>query len=202
MECLTSVLRLSSKYLIDHIRTFALEVLVETFPDTLDTFEEGILDSSDVIKVIKVAYAINEAILLPAAFYALSRFPTSEILDHDLPPHILATYCLGKGRLATKLAIFIDDLVDDKFSEDCDDRTCRKARQSLAANAQRMLREPLNILGSQPLGILEDLRISNDVCCECRPLLKVALYQERHEIWNSLPKTFGFGSWDTLREHR
>ncbi|KII85914.1 hypothetical protein PLICRDRAFT_144628 [Plicaturopsis crispa FD-325 SS-3] len=94
----SGILRLSSKYLVDNLRAKALAHISIAWPDTLKGWDtrEDVARVHDVsgctphrypspIDVINLAHEVNAPSLLPAAFYDLSRYTFSQILESHLP---------------------------------------------------------------------------------------------------------------------
>ncbi|KAL0568368.1 hypothetical protein V5O48_013614 [Marasmius crinis-equi] len=94
----SGILRLSTKYIIEHLREKALAHLSIAWPTTLKSWdaredaarifemESGTYSGHfypSPIAVINLARQINAPSLLPAAFYDLSRYPFSQIFDPD-----------------------------------------------------------------------------------------------------------------------
>jgi len=192
---------MSSKYLIDAIRTSALQGLRRAYPEELCRFDSGVKARAPlghVITVIKVAYEINEKILLPSAFYTLSCFSTSLIRDFDLPPPILAIHRRGKNELAWNLAVAIGTI--QRYCSRA--HQCKHAQGFLTDHANRILSHN-NMEEVNPLEILMDIMRSfttYDACDTHQRELNRALHWQREMIWESLPDAFGLGSWKTLRE--
>ncbi|KAF9013407.1 hypothetical protein BDQ17DRAFT_1386956 [Cyathus striatus] len=95
---LSGILRLSTKYFINHLRTQAIQHLVRTWACTLkghDTMVDTALNSPVVddisypyvhpLLVLNLAREVNISIILPSAFYFLSIYPLIDILRGDHP---------------------------------------------------------------------------------------------------------------------
>ena len=91
-EVISGVLRLSSKYLIEHLRTRCIHWLRADWPSTLDGWDRRELQATDdgkrytprewyahPVRIIHLARELDLDELLPAAFYDLSRYGPRKI---------------------------------------------------------------------------------------------------------------------------
>ncbi|KAI9463835.1 hypothetical protein HD554DRAFT_2026969 [Boletus coccyginus] len=112
-SALSSVLRLSTKYFIEHLRIQCLARLAHDWPTTLadwDRREAAATDASDrytprdayahPVLAINLALELGIPEVLPSAFYDLSRYGPSRILAgaRGLPPSELQTQTQGDGK--------------------------------------------------------------------------------------------------------
>ncbi|CAA7260599.1 unnamed protein product [Cyclocybe aegerita] len=99
-ESVSALLRLSTKYSVEHIRRDILRGMSTIWPRTLSAWEFREADATDPsgvykprciyphpILVINLARETNTPELLPSAFYDLSRCSASEIATGYLSPH-------------------------------------------------------------------------------------------------------------------
>ncbi|KDQ51553.1 hypothetical protein JAAARDRAFT_184927 [Jaapia argillacea MUCL 33604] len=117
-SAISAVLRLSSKYLIDHLRRHCILRLEQDWPSTLvgwDHREKVAIEPSGrynprefyphPILVIDLARQLSLDFVLPAAFYDLSRYGPSKIASGTLCP--ATTTITSNGSSATKTIAFL-----------------------------------------------------------------------------------------------
>jgi hypothetical protein len=97
----SGILRLSTKYILDPLRTLAIDHLSVAWPTALRAWDarEDVprVQYPSPIDVINLARELNVPSLLPAAFYDLSRFPFAQIFEPPDTHRLCSTSALSNA---------------------------------------------------------------------------------------------------------
>lgn len=121
-EVISGVLRLSSKYLIEHLRTRCIHWLRADWPSTLEGWDRREHQATDdgkrytprewyahPVRMINIARELSLDELLPAAFYDLSRYGPRKIASGTT---IVPSTCVSDGAVTPARA----ELVEERIS--------------------------------------------------------------------------------------
>ncbi|KAG0698779.1 hypothetical protein DFH29DRAFT_990994 [Suillus ampliporus] len=137
---IAAVLRLSTKYFIEHLRERCIARLAIDWPTSLPQWDRRENDGIDSggrynpretlphpILMLKLAYELSLDAFLPSAFYDLSRYGPSKILagTRGPPPifsteddHLCATF-LGREAAQVYIHTFLESALRDRPSTNC-----------------------------------------------------------------------------------
>ncbi|KAF8590839.1 hypothetical protein K439DRAFT_1167305 [Ramaria rubella] len=210
-EKITSVLRLSTKYLMDNLRALALNSLAKRYPTTLTEWDRGDhgFSRDDCADIIKVAYELDAHVLLPAAYYQLCSIETEKVFALGLSSPVLHNYVLGKEKISLSLPRFIEE---ELFYFDVTPipgcfrgKGCTVQLSALYKHALHIIQQPDAYHTPTPLEAIDSLYTSSNVkniCMACQDHVEEQVFQARSRIWKSLPDTFRLESWQELRKDR
>ncbi|KAJ6455908.1 hypothetical protein C8R47DRAFT_1228074 [Mycena vitilis] len=208
-EVLAGVLRLSSKYEVEHLRRRALVHLSSRFPTMLEDWDRPGFHrihtaSSKLIPLIELAHQCRAPWILPTVYYRLG----CEIETN------LSLLIRGKGRLSD----------DDQISFVRGSSLQREETRAVA----RFLHDPPIIDGcmsseqcaEEKLSALDDAADECDVspcipldiwieddwdrlpglCAVCLPALRDSHEKARQALWARIPKMYGLPPWEELEQ--
>jgi hypothetical protein len=198
-------LRLATKYLIDQLRKYARDTISCGFPATLEQWDAYKGGRTWPEYIIVLARETETHILLPAAFYFLCNTPSGAILDSPLNSlSDICAYHIGKEQLSIVWQEFIKEEWSSTTATNCADRECNEDWNKLAEEEQWNALHANRIVEPDPL---DDLKRYSQVLDEreqlCHTEVKAANMRansKRRELWDSLPKIFGLGTWDELKK--
>jgi hypothetical protein len=202
---ISAVLRLSTKYIVDTLRSSCIKYLSLTkVPTKLTVYDSRL--RNEHFKYYRLAYDTRATSLLPTVFYHLS---TLDIECHGLLLTVSEERYLYKGKvtLLSRYADILDELEDDLEEYDCEEeikRVIRREKLSMMTSNALKHCDPLSRL--RWLGDCDDDDDEDDeddylesLCGSCQANFKKSIERERKRIWNELPSIFGFGdSWKSL----
>ncbi|TCD62078.1 hypothetical protein EIP91_007500 [Steccherinum ochraceum] len=212
LPALCSILRLSTKYNVVHIRRRAIEALQHYFPTTLSAYynarERRRLSSGGVSTYFLLANTCREAnanVLLPSILYSCSAQQLDTILDGVPDSHQGRVELSHKNKSAViqsrhQLAhLARTGTLRWLYSgEGCSDKRCVAIRRRVGAR----LLEGRSIDGFvNPLSTFNDalVELIDGDCCEaCQNAVERCVDNGREEVWKKVPSVFGLGSWDVL----
>ncbi|KAG5648438.1 hypothetical protein DXG03_005012 [Asterophora parasitica] len=223
---LAGVLRLSTKYLIAHLRAQAIRFLATTWPHTLEGHDAMVNKAVSTptkdglsypyvhpLHVLNLANELNVRIVIPSAVYFLSLYPLSDVLRAD-HPKLLAKHpsrlssSLGPAELVAytlmyqhRVKIILEFIRKERTpSTACiGESTCPRGFQK---QASRLLRSwqtrtgPLYFI-VQAMNAVEDEPL---LCEPCRKAYRRDAELLRQKIWRDLPEAISLPNWDDLVE--
>jgi hypothetical protein len=197
---LSGLLRLSSKYLIDRLRSRVVQHLREEYPSTLAGFDlraaEDLSKSTHPARVIALARECDVPEILPVLFYDLAFYPPHDEETFELPPAEIRRCIVGRDAIKDKASQFSlarftlwgRDQCQQK-SPSCQERIDEFWPKIVAwhlAGPVKRGQDPLNsaraILNMDPPGPW--------LCPVCHPQMERKFVQFREMIWNGLPTFF------------
>ncbi|KAJ7142756.1 hypothetical protein C8R44DRAFT_974329 [Mycena epipterygia] len=185
LETLSALLRLSTKYEIDHIRTRMISILKSIYPNSLDAWisrvdPPGYLRAEgDEFKALVLASTLDVPDILPGVFFLCSRNTVHAILAAEIP--------LGdKQKCLEGLEALMIPALTLRFlfgvPADCiNPNLCNSKRLSW-----------LRQFGGIPFRILEEKFEWQfiSLCRQCRSFAEEQLRGERLQVWDALPGLF------------
>ncbi|KAF5382549.1 hypothetical protein D9615_002840 [Tricholomella constricta] len=220
---LAGVLRLSTKYLIAHLRTEAIRCLTITWPYTLEGHDAMVNKAVSTLSkdglsypyvhplhVLNLANEVNIRLIVPSTLYFLSLYPLADILRGDHPkllvehqsrlssslnPADMGAYTL---MFQHRVKIILEFMRKERTpSVCCASELCQRGFQK---QANRLLRSWQTRTG--PLYfIVQAMNAVNEepyLCDACRKAYRREADLLRHKIWKELPEAIGLPSWDDL----
>lgn len=222
------ILRLSTKYFIEHLRLKAVRFLTETWSCTLkghDKMLELALQSPTVdglsypyvhpLHVLNLARETDVEILVPSALYFLSFYPLSDILradhpklkiDHpsrpssELSPRDVQAYTLMFQHRIDLIMDFVRRVVGQRASSE----GCQND-QGLCSKAFSRVSTTLSRAWLIRTGALhfmmqavDELFNDSTICTVCRRAFRNDVYKERKKFWDGLPGVVGLPTWQNL----
>lgn len=223
MTEVSAMLRLGSKYQVDHVRDEAIHRLRRCFPSKLSAFparnvylqdpgwalsESISLRKKDAIAVVNLARAFDLDFLLPPAFYLCAQLDDDELVDgvtddfgepvklssHDLKICIQGRTSLTKADVRSLKPLFFPKPSDK----------CFKAQGGECIEVKRQLVQELwyeNLANPNALveatHWLKSYAVSrqNPLCSPCVEELMEAYDLQRQKTWDSLGKYFQVPTW-------
>ncbi|KAH7870907.1 uncharacterized protein C8R40DRAFT_1210747 [Lentinula edodes] len=214
---LAGILRLSTKYVISHLRTQAIKHLTQTWSYDLKG-HDNMLDlairtpqlsySSDPntpsklsypyihpIHVLNLARSTNVRIVVPSALYFLSLYPLTDLLRADHPKLQVAHPSKPSSSLQPS------DLVN--YTLICTNgtgRTCTRNFQRLGmrlASSWVVRTGPFNFIGQTMSQVSQN---TEGFCAACRGDFATDVGAFRQKFWDDLPAVCGLPAWDVMRE--
>ncbi|KAF8588747.1 hypothetical protein K439DRAFT_1405782 [Ramaria rubella] len=173
-DMLISALRLSTKYLIEELRTSTLEILSQEFPSSLEQWN----DRHDRIstlrhgwhQIIAVALETNADHLLPAAYYVLTQFESNYIIGLCLPRNVLDTFILGRERLYVAFPLCLAHFLGYcKPAARCKRVPCELGFMALQGRVRTKLIDPPPSTGSPTLYTIRLLTKCDQIANACMP---------------------------------
>ncbi|KAF8528632.1 hypothetical protein JB92DRAFT_2805187 [Gautieria morchelliformis] len=200
---LAIIFRMSTKYMVDSVRRAILEALLQRFPiKWVKMRKDPSISLSTRLNLIDMAYEANAQILLPALYFGLTSYSTSDILAAlgDLPSCTLAHYFSGREAIASQLSGLLAELMATRLC--CKSTTCVEAWRVIGST--RLINLVLSLVNGpicpvETLSAIEGSLLVSEACGPCQGHSRAAINVKARAIWNSLPKLFGWVSWDLLR---
>jgi len=224
----SGILRLSTKYLINHLRTQAIQHLARTWANTLRGHDEMIelaiksplVDDKTYpfvhpLHVLNLARETNVQIIIPSALYFLSLYPLPDILSGDHPKlHIKDHPSCPSSQLSprdlqdyTLMFQHRLNLILDFIRHTCGERTASPGCQNQTPCVKVFSRISSRLsrtwkMRTGPLHFMvqvsDEIGENQDVCGPCRRAFRQDVNALRDEIWNHLPGVVGLPSWTVL----
>lgn len=223
---LAGLLRLSSKYMVSHVRKTVIAFLKEVFPSTLEEWDKSIptrkaLDEKQPGWDIILANCAREhdiPIILPAALLKCSLRPWHDIVNGEkqvqgrpyaiLNLHNQRDIILAKPELDTLFQTqTYQFLWDSRRTHGC----CQKPKQGFCKTTRAYFlgniiastkKDGLDIISQS---LVEDTlrKMRTRAYCEgCLEADRRLCAKNRQRMWDELPKVFGFAAWKDLRSIR
>ncbi|KAF9473505.1 hypothetical protein BDN70DRAFT_377932 [Pholiota conissans] len=202
------ILRLSTKYVIRHLRQRCIALLLQKLPHTFERYESKATSSSPpdryrsdtVMRAIRIAKETNVPEALPYAYYCLSRFPHKRFLK-DRPGDISwrekMVVLIGRERLQwAQMNISHSFLIAFQRSPTCASPLCAHARSPHAE-----WHELEKHKAPHPLRAYDSWDQLN-VCPDCVAYCQGLHLQGRKEVWKYLPSWFELPPWEELSENQ
>ncbi|KAG2351615.1 hypothetical protein BDR07DRAFT_1583041 [Suillus spraguei] len=210
---ISAVLRLSTKYFIEHLRERCIARLAIDWPTSLPAWDRrgttGQIIFPHPILMLKLAYELNLHTFLPSAFYDLSREPEGQLarLSDD---HLCATF-LGREAAQLYIHTFLESALRDRPSTNCANVGklsavhCIESFYFIHLNVLRSVggiacgrdADPLHTL-LQAAEMLERTDFSDGVktcglrmCSVCKSEFIDTVKKARLEVWELIPEWFG-----------
>lgn len=217
------MLRLGTKYSIDHLRSEAIRRLKRCFPssypqfrnkaifpnakgDNFDLSNSIKLSIRDSIVVVNLAREFDLHFILPPAFYLCAQLSFDTLVDGvpqeddrvaRLSPTDLKIVLRGTVALRNAYLQNWEELFHFKHGPSC------KTMESCNAVALHVLRELWRVSGVARLSVLtapgwmETLGTGTgpSICASCAKRLKVDHSQKRSRSWDELGKFFSIDNW-------
>lgn len=201
LDKVLAVLKLSTKYQVDHMRYHALRLLHAGYvPLTLEELDDSTIRKNEAslsgaLSIIPVARQCNALWLLPSAFYlacALDKGKWHEFEElQDAALDITEERLILRGRARL---MYINNLL-----------VCQPLRK-LCENEHEYCEQAKLILLSTwtdapPLRDVEDLSDTN-LCSLCLPRVDLGVEIGRSSVWDLLPAMFNLPSWEELKKQQ
>lgn len=224
---LVSILRLSTKYFIAHLRVQAIRFLAQTWSYTLQAHDAMVARAlaspvaSDTtypyvhpLHILNLAREVNIQIVIPSALYFLSLYPLVDLLRADHPKlqsnHPSTPSSTFKSAdikdytlmFQHRIAIILD-FVRRFFDERpalCRCPTATVCTRGFSRLASRLSRSWVPRTGPLYFMIqaIQALREETSVCQPCRAAFEKDVNTLREGIWKDLPSVIGLPGWDQL----
>jgi hypothetical protein len=200
----SAVLRLSTKYMVDILRSSCLwHLSLAKVPQTHSAYDQhyyGQVRTAFYHGYLKLVYDVGAICLLPSAFYILSTFDTPAIDKTGFPltSDVMLRLYNGRTKLFEIYAENIHDLKEDSENGDCS--MCQTEKKSIFKDLASELAQPDILAHFDPLESLSRPHCG-ELCGFCLLDTKTALNGVGYRIWDALPKIFNFGpSWRALKD--
>lgn len=217
---LAGLLRLSSKYAVDDIRSEVIAHFSRKYPSTLEEYT-ATLEPTFLSKIaippeanflhlgfdfLRLAREASAHFLLPGVFLELSRFRTEAILSAATDPrdgparlHDVMQCVKGREALVADTRRRVLEFVDAPSPASCQSSArCRHNKRE-----QCGIGATWNFFTEYYRGFLPTDKIvaywANFVCAVCLDAFKVSVEARRRELWAELPEYFGLPSWEDLK---
>ncbi|KAG5639205.1 hypothetical protein H0H81_005684 [Sphagnurus paluster] len=220
---LVGVLRLSTKYLIAHLRKEAIRCLAETWSYTLEGHDAMVNKAVTApsmdgltypyvhpLHILNLANELNIQIVIPSAMYFLSLYPLSDILRGDHPKLQVAHQSKLSSSLSPtdigaytlmfqyRLKVILDFMREERIPASlCRNETCQRGFQK---QASRLLRSWQTRTG--PIFfVVQAINAAEEepyICEICRRKYRREANELRQKIWLELPSVIGLSSWEGL----
>ncbi|KZP19271.1 hypothetical protein FIBSPDRAFT_828397 [Athelia psychrophila] len=204
-----SMLRFSTKYDIPNFRSRPLDELNKYFPsESLSALHDQCkswiatrkITHLDIIRAINIAREADALELLPCAFARLCNFSLESAFAVDestfLAREDLERLAIGRDnmRVAVEDQIF-GFILAGRVSDGCTQpKVCTEDMAASAGVVRSLVRRRPFMLN-----VRADFNTSSKLCLACKAQYNVANSHAREVAWNSLPKSFGLGSWQELK---
>jgi len=223
---LAGILRLATKYFIEHLRQGAIQYLRQIWPSTLkghDDMVELALSSPTVdnlsfpyvhpLHVLNLARESNVNIIVPSALYFLSLYSLSGILHADHPKLLLEHPSKPSSTLSSSDVVLYSLMYQHRLQtmekfirEFCETRASQPTCGSSSTDCKRGFTKLVSqlhrscYLRTGPLHfILQAIRKINGVVCErCCLEFTQGAERLRQEIWDDLPTIAQLPPWSRL----
>jgi len=223
---LAGILRLSTKYFIDHLRIKAIRHLAKTWSYTLQGHDQMVtlaLKSPSVdnlsypyvhpLHVLNLVRETNVRIVVPSALYFLSLYPLEDLLRGDHPKLVvdhpsrpssslsvtdIKDYTLMFQRRIDIILDFVRRICGDRPTPTC--ATAKACARGFARLAGRLSRSWMIRTGPihYMLQALHELSEDPTVCEACRRSFRQDVLSFREEKWKELPSILGLPNWEEL----
>ncbi|KAF9267304.1 hypothetical protein L218DRAFT_995570 [Marasmius fiardii PR-910] len=224
---LSGILRLSTKYLIAHLRTQAIRHLTQTWAYTLqghDNMVDLAIKTPIVnglsypfvhpIHVLNLARETNVRIVLPSAFYFLSLYPLNDLLQANHPklltkhpskpfselhPEDIKYYTLMFQKRLELLMEFTRRICGErKPSEGCgNEQGCNRQFTRLTFRLESSWKMRTGVFYFMSETVRDVLQ-DGAFCISCRETFQQEVIKIRQDVWNGLPAVLGLPSWEEL----
>lgn len=200
------------KYSVDSVLGRILVFLLQTFPDTIESWERPRKDEQikEAVNVALVAARLNMKILLPTCLYTIMAYCSPSLYYapsyslekdlHKLPQPLLLNYFQGFSHFSTYALDFYRLTLGGRVTppKGCNKAKCKEIWSGFKENAEYLTRDPIYIRHPRPLEYLEkllsmaltDFEYPN-YCDRCRGALPGVFKSAQRDVWNSLPRVFG-----------
>ncbi|KAJ7104978.1 hypothetical protein C8R44DRAFT_715631 [Mycena epipterygia] len=197
IETLSAMLRLSTKYDVEHIRSRMISILTTLYPSSISAFlnrkpPAGYveMDEDDFI-ALKLALCCDILVVVPAILYECCRYPATALLSADIS-------LADKKKCVDAVQSFMDN-------------TCRTAHSFLfegpatCTDSLRCDRHRLRWIRHNGLPqfrkiFARDFSWNSIKLCEnCTAVGKEHFSVQRAAVWDSLPDIFDLPSWEVLK---
>ncbi|KAJ6529620.1 hypothetical protein B0H19DRAFT_968072 [Mycena capillaripes] len=211
-ETMAGILRLSTKYEVEHLRRRALVHLSSAFPMTLADWDMRTprswnfqYSSSGSISLINLCRQTEALWILPAAFYRLGMTSRASTIIcggvSQVQLSVSDRVCFLDGLLVQRSATM--DIVRFLYHPvSTDGCMTRKRCAEAKLDALEQVRDDLKAFPALPLGIwCEDYwdRLS-EMCATCLEELREIHRKAREEFWRQIPEMFKLPSWHELED--
>ncbi|KAJ7663269.1 hypothetical protein DFH06DRAFT_346759 [Mycena polygramma] len=207
-EVLAGVLRLSSKYEVEHLRRRALVHLSSQFPTKLedwDRFEHEEAESDDLPPLIELARQSRAPWILPTVFYLLGsevshHLPTVLHGDQQLSDADQIFYVLGSSLQRETMRTVMRFLHDPATVPGC--MSIARCTPAKLCALTEVSDDCDNYPGICPLDIwapADWVRLSA-LCEVCLPALHALHEQARQNLWDRIPQMYGLPPWAELEK--
>jgi hypothetical protein len=220
---LAGILRLSSKYLISHLRIEAIQYLIKTWPYTLRGHDEMVNQAATAalsvddttypyvhpLHVLKLAREIDIQTIIPSALYFLSMYPLKLLLrgEHpklqnnhpSRPSNELSLEDVSQYTLMYQHRInLILEFICNTFGE----RQCQTQQKECPQVSSRFHVDQARIPSMGAFRVMAHAMecITNDdaICGPCKRLFCEEVSVLRDRLWEELPSVVGLRSWEDL----
>jgi hypothetical protein len=188
---------LGTKYNVRHIRAFALRILRQAYPSSIDQFDNAQKhkpfagSSGTVFKTINLARELDILDILPAAFVLASQATLPRIISKN-------TVGIELNEANKAICIAGRELLLQSRG---------RVYSFLTASAQCSSADYCNAVRLQCLrAVLDSLlhplssQLSTSLCAECLISWERNLEERRRELWEEVPEMFKLPRWEVLRE--
>ncbi|KIY48672.1 hypothetical protein FISHEDRAFT_73415 [Fistulina hepatica ATCC 64428] len=202
---IVAILAIAKEYRAKSIWDEAIAHMEKIMPTTLDEYSKrACLASDDVIRNISSLDGLGLLTFLPYALYVGATYHEAEIYDFDasvLSWNWKALILRGRATIlrTQKETTFRWRLGKDVVPDDSHDSNCSRRRlTALREQAQIPLRLDFDTVVS--FHLCSSLIRDADVCESYKKMLKKVHMKGLQEMWASLPKCFGLGTWAGLHQ--
>ncbi|KAJ7652868.1 hypothetical protein DFH06DRAFT_1205853 [Mycena polygramma] len=194
---LASLLRLSTKYDVDHIRSRMVSILRSIYPSHLlgyrmrrwpAAYQEK--DSDDFV-ALRLAEEFDVPSVLPVIYYECCRYTTSDLLQADIS-------FADKSKCILARDTFSEEWSRRIYSFLCNDPgpTCMDVPSCSRARFRRLGASELTF---GPVFTETCTSIAAwGLCAICLVDAKKSFEAQRSALWHALPSLFGLAPWDDL----
>ncbi|EAU85886.2 hypothetical protein CC1G_02909 [Coprinopsis cinerea okayama7 len=226
---LAGVLRLSTKYFANRIRSQVIQLLLKTWTSTLEGHDEMVKKALAApvvnnltypyvhpLHVLNLAHETNTQILKPSAYYFLSVYQLQELLEGKHPklavkhpsrpastlsPADIRDYTLMYQYRITSVLDFIRGFCHRYTSNPkCGEvEVCGRQFAHLVGRLHRSWQPKTGALYFIRQ-VIGEARSTASICSLCRSDFVSKAEQLRLELWDHLPSVIGLPSWSELQE--
>lgn len=213
-EIVTSVLRLSNKYDVQHLRRRAIQYLDDWFPKTLQEFDQYHRKTLagqelDNFMALSAADICNVQWILPVALYRCATFPLSTIIERTKDDDaVLVARGFQASVFREQLLMAHSKLADAErtdiwapIQEYChyEDMECNASKLACISSLLKQS-QPLSLdvfehwESHATMTVMKPQRI----CERCYLSGKEDIMRHRQELWDRIPTIFGLGQKEDL----
>ncbi|KAF8193928.1 hypothetical protein K438DRAFT_1969224 [Mycena galopus ATCC 62051] len=196
IQTLSSLLRLATKYDVEHIRIRMISILTAIYPSSLTGWLEreppaGYAERRlDDFLALRLAVDHNILPVLPGIYYDCCLYPNATILNNA---HI---------SLAEKIkCIEAQDTFDSHWCSHVYDFLFARPETCLSPSgcALRQLRWLKQNRQPEITQVVDEFYWNGwDMCTECTIVAKRSFHKKRSSFWETLPTLFELGTWEEL----
>jgi hypothetical protein len=219
---LAGILRLSSKYLISHLRIQAIQYLTKTWPYTIRGHDEMVNqaltapDSVDgtsypyvhPLHVLKLAREVDIQIVVPSALYFLSIYPLNLLqrgehpkLQSNHPSRPSNELSLEDVSQYTLMYQHRINIILEFVCDACKERKCQAQKECPQVSSRFDIDQTrIPSMGAFRLmaQAMECINKNDTICGPCKRAFCEEVSVSRERLWEELPSVVGLRSWEDL----